>query len=204
MQPNDPQDSRAFKMTVKWILAGAVIGSAIGIMGLTGIIPADQMLSVSKTIIKAGIGLIVLIIDFLFAFALCQPLIMGYIEKHGKQTNGIIEHVKEIPRPDQLGADEWVRKAHFSLTVKYRAGTKEYHKEFPQTHLTSKQALYPLSLEEGQEIPVKYLDKIPALSLLDSDILKDARNSENKRSRIFFLMIPLIMTAVYIAAAILI
>ena len=63
---------------------------------------------------------------------------------------------------------------------------------------------YPLSLEEGQEIPVKYPDKIPALSLLDSDILKDARNSENKRSRISILMIPLIMTAVYIAAAILI
>lgn len=63
---------------------------------------------------------------------------------------------------------------------------------------------YPLSLEERQEIPVKYPDKIPALSLLDSDILKDARNSENKRSRISILMISLIMTAVYIAAAILI
>ena len=87
MQPNDPQDSRAFRMTVKWILAGAVIGSAIGIMGLTGIIPADQMLSVSKTVIKAGRGLIVLIIDFLFAFALCQPLIMGYIEKHAFFVN---------------------------------------------------------------------------------------------------------------------
>lgn len=62
---------------------------------------------------------------------------------------------------------------------------------------------YPLSLEERQEIPVKYPDKIPALSLLDSDILKDARNSENKRSRISILMVSLIMTAVYIAAAIL-
>lgn len=63
---------------------------------------------------------------------------------------------------------------------------------------------YPLSLEEGQEIPVKYPDKSPALSLLDSDILKDARNSENKRSRFSILMVSLIMTAVYIAAAILI
>ena len=204
MQTYDPQDSRAFRMTVRWILAGAVIGSITGVMAVAGIIPGDQAAAVSGIVIKAGIGMIVLIIDILFACALCQPVIRGYIEKHGRQTIGVIESVKEIPRPDQLGLDEWVRKAFFSFTVKYHAGAKEYSKEFPPTPLTSRQALYPLSCEEGQEIPVKYLEKCPKLSLLDSDILKNAQNTESKKSRMFFLMVPLIMTAVYIAAVILI
>ena len=113
MQIYDPQDSRAFRMTVRWILAGAVIGSVTGVMAVAGIIPGDQAAAVSGIVIKADIGIIVLMIDILFACALCQPVIRGYIEKHGRQTIGVIESVKEIPRPDQLGLDEWVRKALF-------------------------------------------------------------------------------------------
>lgn len=201
---NHNQDSNTFKMIVKFIIAGAVIGSVIGVMGLAGMIPGNKLESVTEITIKICIGLIVLIIDLLFAFGLCQPLIRGYIDKHGEQTNGVIEYVKEIPRPDQIGLDEWVRKVRYSLTVKYNAASKEYRKEFPPTHLTSKRELYPLSFEEGNEIPVKYLKRTPMLSLLDLDILKNAWNSESQTSRIHLLMIPLIITTMYIIAVIMI
>lgn len=201
---NHNQDSSTFKMVVKFIVAGAVIGSVIGVMGLVGIIPDSKLESVTEITIIICIGLIVLIIDLLFALGHCQPLIRGYIDKNGEQTNGVIEYVKEIPRPDQLGLDEWVRKVRYSLSVKYNVDSKEYRKEFSPTHLTSRRELYPLSFEKGKEIPVKYLKRIPMLSILDLDILKNAWNSENQTSRIHFIMIPLIITALYIIAVIMI
>ena len=204
MNNNNHQDSNAFKIIVKYIIVGAVIGSFIGVMGLVGIIPGDKLESVTEITIKTCIGLIVLIIDLLFALGLCQPLIRGYIDKHGKQTNGVIEYVKEIPRPDQLGLDEWIRKVRYSLTVKYYVDSKEYRKEFPPTHLTSKRELYPLSFEEGKEISVKHLERIPMLSLLDLDVLKNAWNIESQTSRIHLIMIPLIITTMYIIVIIMI
>ena len=185
-------------MIVRFIIAGAVIGSLIGVMGLVGIIPGNELETVTEITIKICIGLIVLIIDLLFAFGLCQPLIRRFIDRHGEQTNGIIKYMNEIPRPDQLGLDEWVRKVRYSLTVKYYADSKEYSKEFPPTHLTSKRELYPISFEEGKEIPVKYLKLFPALSILDLDILKNAWNIENRNARIHLMMIPLIITVVCI------
>ena len=204
MKPNRHQDSNAFKMIVRFIIAGAVIGSVIGVVGLAGIIPGDKLETVTEITIKICIGLIVLIIDLLFAVGLCQPLIRRYIDRHGEQTNGVIEYINEIPRPDQLGLDEWVRKVRYSLTVKYYADSKEYSKEFPPTHLTSKRELYPLSFEEGKEISVKYLKIFPMLSILDLDVLKDAWNTENRNARIHLIMIPLIITAMYVNAIVMI
>lgn len=204
MKNNNYQDSKAFKMIVKFIIAGAIIGSVIGVMGLVGIIPGDRLETVTEITIKICIGLIVLIIDLLFALGLCQPLIRRYIDKNGKQTNGLIEYVNELPRPDQFGLDKWIRKVRYSLTVKYCADSKEYSKEFPPTHLTSMRELFPLSFEEGKEIPVKFLKRFPMLSILDLDILKDARNTENRNARIHLIMIPLIITTMYIIAIIMI
>ena len=204
MKNNNHQDSNAFKMIVKFIIAGAIIGSVIGVMGLVGIIPGDRLETVTEITTKICIGLIVLIIDLLFALGLCQPLIRRYIDKNGKQTNGLIEYVNELPRPDQLGLDEWIRKVRYSLTVKYCVDSKEYSKEFPPTHLTSKRELYPLSFEEGKEIPVKYLKRFPMLSILDLEILKAAWNTENRNARIHLIMIPLIITTMYVIAIIMI
>lgn len=39
-------------------------------------------------------------------------MIRRFIDRHGEQTNGIIKYMNEIPRPDQLGLDEWVRKKY--------------------------------------------------------------------------------------------
>ena len=90
------------------------------------------------------------------------------------------------------------------LTVKYHARGKEYRKVFSSQHLTSRQALYPISFEAGQEIPVKYPERFPALAVLDPDSLKRVWYTENKKSKIPVIMIPMIITALYIIAVILI
>lgn len=204
MKTNHSQDTALFRLVVKWIIAGAVTGTFIGILALAGIIPGDKLLPVCRIVIKAGIGLIILIIDVLFALAFCRPRIRDYIEKHGKQTDGVIEDVNETVRPDQYGSDEWVRKAIFSVTVKYHARGKEYRKVFSLPHSTSRQALYPISFEAGQEIPVKYPERFPALAELDPDGLKRVWYTENKKSKIPVIMIPMIITALYVIAVILI
>ncbi len=204
MKTNHSQDTAHFKPVVKWIIAGAVTGTFIGILALAGIIPGDKLLPICRIVIKAGIGLIILIIDVLFVLAFCRPRIRDYIEKHGKQTDGVIEDVNETVRPDQYGSDEWVRKAIFSVTVKYHARGKEYRKVFSLPHPTSRQALYPIPFEAGQEIPVKYPERFPALAELDPEGLKRVWYTENKKSKIPVIMIPMIITALYIIAVILI
>lgn len=204
MKHQDRKDSSAFKTVVLSIVIGAVIGSVIGLLGLLGVIPGDKLEVTTAITIKVCVGFIVLIIDLLLAYALCQPLIRDYIDKHGVRTSGVIEYVREIPRPDQLGEDEWVRKCLFSFTVKYRAGSKEYTKEFPPTPLTSKRELYPLSFEEGKEIPIEYLKRAPSFALIDIEVLKEAWRNENKKSRIHFIMIPIIITAAYIITIVMI
>ena len=64
------------------------------------------------------------------------------------------------------------RVYQFFVTVKYHAHGKEYRKVFSSQHPASRQALYPVSLEEGQEIPVKYPERFPALAVLDPEGLK--------------------------------
>lgn len=203
MKTDHRKDDKAFRMTVICIIAGAVIGSVIGALGLLGVIPQEYFGSTTEIVIKICIGLIVLIVDLLFIWAICQPMLRGYIDRNGVQTNGEITTVREIPCPDQLYADEWVRKLRYSCTVKYCAGGREYNKEFPPTHLTSKRELYPFALEEGMEIPVRYLRSFPSVSVLDVDVLKNAWKQENQRDRKLFILIPLIITAGYLTAVIL-
>lgn len=199
MKNNSP-----FKMIILWITIGAVIGSLIGILGLSGIIPADKMMSITSITIKVCIGLIVLIIDLLFAWGLCQPFLRKYISDHGEETVGLIEYIREIPRPDQLDVDEWIRKVRYSCTIRYKGNKKEYSKEFPPSHLTSKRELYPLALEEGQEIAIKYLKRIPSLSIIYVDKWIEGWQNETKNDRIHLIMIPSIITALYITAIIMI
>ncbi len=193
-----------FIIIALWILAGAMIGSMIGVLGLSGIIPGDKMMTVTSMTIKICIGLIVLIIDLLFIWGSCQPFLRKYIYDHGEATEGVIEYVREIPRPDQLGADEWTRKVRYSCTIRYKGNKKEYSKEFAPTHLTSKQELYPFTLKEGQKIAVRFLKGFPALSIIDVDKLTEGRLNETNNDRIHLVMIPSIITALYITVIIMI
>ena len=75
---------------------------------------------------------------------------------------------------------------------------------FFSQHPASRQALYPVSLEEGQEIPVKYPERFPALAVLDPDGLKRVWYTENKKSKIPVIMISMTITALYVIAIVLI
>ena len=191
-------------MILIWIISGALIGSFIGALGLAGVISGDKMMTITKVTIEICLGLIVLIIDLLFIWGLCQPFLRKYIDDKGEKAVGMIEDVREIPRPDQLGVDEWIRKVRYSYSICYKANDKDYSKKFPPTHLTSKREMYPLTLEEGQEVAIKYLKRIPTLSVIDIDKLKEGWRNEHKNDRIHLIMIPSMLTAMYITAIIMI
>lgn len=195
-------NNNPFKLIVIWIIFGAIIGSLIGIFGLLGVIPRAFYESAVPVIIKVCIGIIIAIIDLLFIWALLKPLLDNYIDKNGESTTGIVDNVREIPRPNQLYADEWLRKLRYSCTVSYKVGINEYRKEFPPTFLTSKRELYPLSIETGNKIHIKYLKKIPSFSILDVEQLKLGRKAEFSNDKIYFIVIPSIITAMYVISLI--
>lgn len=192
-----------FKFLAACILGGIAVGSVIGFLGLSGLISKPFFDFLSAAVIKLCIGIIVLIIDLLCIWGLFKPKLDRYIDKNGESVVGVIEDVREIPRPDQLNADEWTKKVRYACVISYKAGSREYKKEFPPTHLTSKQELYPFSLEVGNEISIKYLKKFPSLSQIDAEQLKTGREKESKNDIIHLIMIPLLVTTIYLAAVIL-
>lgn len=185
------------KVIVIWIISGTVIGSIIGAMGTFEIIPKTLYESISNATIKICLGLIVLIIDLLCLWGLFKPSLDNYIDKNGKSAVGIITNLQEIPLPNQLEVEEWNRKLRFACSVTYEANGKKHIKEFPPTHLTSKRELYPFELKEGAEIKLKYLKKFPKISLIDNDKLKSGYKKEHINSRIYLIMFPLIITAIF-------
>ena len=98
--------------------------------------------------------------------------------------------------------DEWSRPSHFACVVYYNTDKGKITKEFPPTPLTSERELYPFSLEEGNEIPIKHLKNHPKLSIINNDTLKAAYKAEHTNDMIHLVMIPIISTALYILALI--
>ncbi|MBR1384508.1 MAG: hypothetical protein IJ555_11980 [Ruminococcus sp.] len=192
-----------FRFLLLCILIGALVGSLIGAAGLMGLVPKDIFLSVSGAVIKICFGLIVLMVDVLCAFGLLRPLVSQRIDREGKRTAGIINDVTINTLPSELGEDEWTQKARFSFTVHYKAGERDIEKKFPPTCLTSRRELYPQNIEQGSEIPVKYLEITPRSSIIDIEYLKAGALWEQKNARVHFIMIPLIITAAYIIVLIL-
>lgn len=180
-----------FKITLIWIIAGLFIGSAIGIIGVG-----------TNTIIRLCFGGIVLLADILCIYGLLRPAILNSIDKNGEQVIGKIENITVMPRPDQISEDHWVQKARFAFTVSYEVASKKYRKEYPPTCLTSKQELYPQVIEVGEPIPIKYYKKAPRFSLADVDVLKAGSMQEQKKARVLFIMILILMTVLYAFATI--
>lgn len=131
-------------------------------------------------------------------------MISKYIDEHGTSTTGVIENVVTLTRPDQLRLDEWIKLSRYSITVSYEVNQKKYTKEFPPTILTSKRELYPHSIEKGDSIDLKYLKKNPNLSIVDIEVLKKETTSESENARIHLIMIPLIITVMFIIGVIMI
>ena len=177
-----------------YIIAGFIIGSLIGALGYFKIIPKEF----AEMIPSTTIGLIVLIIDLLFIWAWIYHFLRRYVNKYGISTTGTIKSVRELPHPKELNVDEWCRKVRYSCIISYKVGTKEYNKEFPPTCLTSKQELYPLVIEDDTEIEIKYMNKFPNISFIDNEKLKEGYQAEHQNDIIHLIMIPLIITAVYI------
>lgn len=187
-----------FKMILIWILTGILIGSLIGVIGVFGLIPTEHFLQVTNLIITLCIGVIVLLIDCLCIWALIRPAITNRIDRNGAKAIGKIENITVIPRPDQIDEDHWIQKARFALIVSYEVGAQKYSKEFSPTCLTSRQELYPQVIDVGEKIPVKYSERFPRFSLLDVNVLKAGLKKEQKGSKVYFIMIPIVITLVYV------
>ena len=186
------------KAILLWILIGAVIGSGIGVLGVTGVIPGRKMMQVTGWTIRICLGLIVLLADVLCIWALIRRKILAAVEKNGMSAAGTVTAVREIPHPAHLNDDDWVRKAMFVFTVSYQAGGRTVTKEFTPTALLSRRELYPLQAEIGSSLPVKYSRKHPGLSLIDVDVIKQRMREDQQRSAKFFVIIPVILTAAWI------
>ncbi len=190
------------KRIIIGITIGIIVGSLIGAMGYYGIIPREFRESTTYITIKICIGLIILIVDLFCIWGLVKPVIDKHIYKNGKSVTGTIESVRKIPHPKYFSEDEWSRPSHFACVVYYNTDKGKITKEFPPTPLTSERELYPFSLEEGNEIPIKYLKNHPKLSIINNDTLKAAYKAEHTNDMIHLVMIPIISTALYILALI--
>lgn len=191
-----------FKTIIICMAVGIIVGSIIGAMGYYGIIPREFRESVTYTTIKICIGLIILIVDLLCVWGLIKPIIDKHIDKNGESATGIIESVREIPHSKHFSEDEWSRPSHFACVISYSTDKGKITKEFTPTPLTSKREMYPFSFEEGNEIPIKYLKNHPKLSVINIDKLKAAYKSEHSNDIIHLVMIPTIITVLYILAII--
>lgn len=190
------------KRIIIGITVGIIVGSLIGAMSYYGIIPREFRESTTYITIKICIGLIILIVDLFCIWGLVKPIIDKNIDKNGESVTGIIESVRKIPHPKHFSEDEWSRPSHFACVVSYNTDKGKITKEFPPTPLTSERELYPFSLEKGNEIPIKYLKNHPKLSIINNDTLKAAYKAEHTNDMIHLVMIPIISTALYILALI--
>ena len=190
------------KIILMWIIIGILIGSLIGITGASGLIPNENYLSITSIVIELCVGAIVFLVDIFCIWALLRPTIIDYIDRNGESAIGKIKDIAVITHPNQLGEDDWVQKVRYSLTVSYKVCSKEYRKEYPPTCLTSKQELYPQIIEIGENIPIKYYKKAPQFSLIDINLLKNRLRNEQNNARVYFIMIPIILTFLYAIAII--
>ena len=190
------------KRTLIFILAGLAVGTAIGLLGVSGVIPRRVFETSAFLIIKGGIGLTVLTVDLLCIWALILQVISCRIDKSGERAEAVIEEVRCIPRPDQLGENEWRQKARFVLTVSYQADDRSCRRELPPSFLTSRQELCPLNLKAGEVLPVRYSRRFPSFVQADDEKLKAGRLTEQQSARIHLIMIPCLLTLIYITALI--
>ena len=94
--------------------------------------------------------------------------------------------------------------SRFACVVSYGTEKEKITKEFPPTPLTSERELYPFSFKEGNEIPIQYLKNHPKMSIINNEKLKTAYKAEHNNDVIYLIMIPTIITALYILALIII
>ena len=188
------------KIIMLFIITGVIVGVLIGGFCVVTNTSEETFLTVTSTIIKVCIGLFVLTINILCLCALLRPVFINRIDERGKTTTGVIEDVVVLAHPNQLYVDEWMKKVRYSCTISYEADAKKYLKAFSTTALTSKRELFPLNISKGNNVPIKYCRRFPGMSIIDVDILKRSLKSEQKRYRVFFMIIPIVVTTFYIVS----
>lgn len=191
-----------FKSIILCIIGGITLGTLIGVLGSFKVISQECFNAVSTITIWICLGLIVLIIDLFCLHGLLRPLLNQYIDRKGVLGAGIIENVTKIPHPNHIGMDSWVQEVRYSITISYIVNMKKYKKEFPPTILISKRELYPQTIEERNEVHIKYIKNIPSLSIIDVDILKCGAKDEQNEVRIWISIISIMITLAYVIAII--
>ena len=185
------------KRILIYILACAVLGSVIGVLGVLGILPRG-VFEGALSITNLCIGLIVLIVDALCIAGLIRAAVLRGIDRGGIPVTGVIEHLRVIRRPDQVQAGDWEALARFAPTVSYKANGKPYCTELSPTCLTSRQKLYPMIMEEGCAVPLKMHRKHPEWIVIDNEALRAGRYAEQKQTRIWLVTIPAVVTMIYV------
>ena len=199
-------DNKPFIFFLKCIVAGLIIGSVIGIIGLTHIIKEENFFLFVRTLLKLCVGLIAGIIDTLCLWALIvKPIIDRMILKSGISTKGTIDSVTSIAKPGQGNIDDMHIKARFTYNISYEANGRKITKQMPPTCLTCKEELSKvLPLEEGEQIGIRHHERFPSLSVIDNEIPIKAAKEERKQTLIHILMIPIIVTIIAVTLIILI
>ena len=151
-----------------------------------------------KFLIKAALGVVVLIVDCICIWSLIHYRVNKRIEAEGKVVTGVIQNLIAIPKSGQQSSDEWRLPIRYHCRVAYLAEGKVYEKDFPPTIFISKQSLYPFQFRKGGKIPLKYDKKHPGFAMINVGVLKRAYFVAAKRNFIHVTMIPLLLTGFYI------
>ncbi len=191
-----------FKIILTGIVVGVFIGCMVGVLGLMKVIPLNDYLFATELIIKGSIGLIVLMIDALCVFGLIRPRMTEKIMRNGVRVMGRIEESGMISHPKHISDPESIRPARFRFIVSYSAEGEDFRRELSPTCLTTKRDLLPLSTEEGEQIPLRYIKSRPKEVVIDNETLMNGLIAENKASRVHLIMIPVVVTLAFILAVI--
>lgn len=114
------------------------------------------------------------------------------------KTNAKIEDVSRIINPKNYSDDdEWCQNARYVLKISYEVNKKIIIKELAPTPEISKQKLYPIAFSKGENIPIRYNKTIPYFSIIDIDFLIGQTIEEQKLSRKYVIITPILLIMIY-------
>ena len=173
---------------------GLFLGNLLGLLGYLQVISRNGL----KMIIKAALGVVVLIVDSLCIWSLIHYHVNKRIEAEGGLVTGLIRTVLAVPKSGRLSSDDWKLPVQYHCRIAYVVGGKVYEKDFPPTIFVTKQALYPFRFQRDGKIPLKYDKKHPGFAMISIGVLKRGYFKEFRRNLIHITMIPLLLTGYYV------
>ena len=180
------------------IVIGFIIGTVISILEKLKITNIG-----SNIIIVISLGFAIAIICSVCLISLINTYMNRYVSKKGVKTNAKIEDVSRIMNPKNFSDDnEWCQNARYVLKISYEVNKKIIIKELAPTPEISKQKLYPIAFSKGENIPIRYNKRIPYFSIIDNEFLVNKTLEEQKSSRKYVVITPILLTMIYFLSVI--